>query len=169
MHIMRQLSKNYTNKYDAVNIELFYSNVLSHCVCVSRSVMSDSLRPHGVQPTRLLCPWNSPGKNTGVGSHSLLQGIFLTQELSLGFLHCRQILYHLSSFSSVQFSSVAQLHPTLCDPMNRSTPGLPVHHHLPEFTQTHVHRVSDAIQPSHPLSSPSPPASNPSQHQGLFQ
>ena len=60
--------------------------------------------------------------------------------------------------SSVQFSSVAQLCPTLCDPMNRSTPGLPVHHHLPEFTQTHVHRVSDAIQPSHPLSSPSPPA-----------
>ena len=62
------------------------------------------------------------------------------------------------SFSSVQFSSVAQSCPTLCDPMNRSTPGLPVHHQLPEFTQTHVHRVSDAIQPSHPLSSPSPPA-----------
>ena len=59
--------------------------------------------------------------------------------------------------------------PTLCDPMNRSTPGLPVHHHLPEFTETHVHRVSDAIQPSHPLSSPSPPAPNPSQHQSLFQ
>ena len=59
-------------------------------------------------------------------------------------------------FSSVQFSSVAQLCLTLCDPMNRSTPGLPVHHQLPEFTQTHAHRVSDAIQPSHPLSSPSP-------------
>ena len=59
---------------------------------------------------------------------------------------------------SLQFSSVAQSCPTLCDPMNRSTPGLPVHHQLPEFTQTHVHRVSDAIQPSHPLSSPSPPA-----------
>ena len=58
---------------------------------------------------------------------------------------------------SPQFSSVAQSCPTLCDPMNRSTPGLPVHHRLPEFTQTHVHRVSDAIQPSHPLSSPSPP------------
>ena len=57
----------------------------------------------------------------------------------------------------LQFSSVAQLCPTLCDPMNRSTPGLPVHHQLPEFTQTHVHRVSDAIQPSHPLSSPFPP------------
>ena len=71
--------------------------------------------------------------------------------------------------SSVQFSSVAQLCPTLCNPMNRSTPGLPVHHQLPEFTQTHIQQVSDAIQPSHPLSSPSPPAPNPSQHQSLFQ
>ena len=70
---------------------------------------------------------------------------------------------------SVQFSSVAQSCLTLCDPMNCSTPGHPVHHQLPEFTQTHVHRVSDAIQPSHPLSSPSPPAPNPSQHQSLFQ
>ena len=70
---------------------------------------------------------------------------------------------------SVQFGSVAQSCPTLCDPMNHSTPGLPVHHQLPEFTQTHVHRVSDAIQPSHPQSSPSPPAPNPSQHQSLFQ
>ena len=68
-----------------------------------------------------------------------------------------------------QFSSVAQSCLTLCDPMNRSMPGLPVHHQLPEFTQTRVHRVGDAIQPSHPLSSPSPPACNPSQHQGLFQ
>ena len=70
---------------------------------------------------------------------------------------------------SVQFGSVAQSCPTLCDPMDCSTPGLPVHHQLPEFTQTHVHRVGDAIQPSHPLSSPSPPAPNPSQHQSLFQ
>src|SRR5574337_1338457 len=68
-----------------------------------------------------------------------------------------------------QFSSVAQSCPTLCYPMNRSTPGLPVHHQLPEFTQIHVHRVCDAIQPSHPLSSPSTPAPNPSQHQSLFQ
>ena len=71
--------------------------------------------------------------------------------------------------SSVQFSSVAQSCPTLCNPMNRSTPGLPVHHKVPEFTQTQVHRVSDAIQPSHPLASPSPPAPKPSQHQSLFQ
>ena len=66
-------------------------------------------------------------------------------------------------------SSVAQSYPTLCDPMDCSTPALPVHHQLPEFTQTHVHWVSDAIQPSHPLSSPSPPAFNLSQHQGLFK
>ena len=70
---------------------------------------------------------------------------------------------------SVQFNSIAQSCPTLCDPMNHSPPGLPVHHQLPESTQTHVHRVGDAIQPSHPLLSPSPPAPNPSQHQGLFQ
>ena len=72
-------------------------------------------------------------------------------------------------FSSVQFSSVTQSCPTLYDSMNLSTPGLPVHHELPEYTQTHAHRVDDAIQPSHPLSSPSPPAPNPPQHQGLFQ
>ena len=70
-------------------------------------------------------------------------------------------------YSSVQFSSVAQPCPTLCNPMNCSTPGLAVHHQLPEFTQTHVHWAGDAIQPSHPLSSPSPPALNPSQHQSF--
>ena len=68
-----------------------------------------------------------------------------------------------------QIRSVAQSCPTLCHPMNHSTPGLPVHHQLPEFTETHVHWVDDAIQPSHPLSSPSPFAPNPSQHQSLFQ
>ena len=75
----------------------------------------------------------------------------------------------ISHICSVNFSSVAQMCLILCDPMNHSTPGLPVHHQLPEFTQTHVHRISDAIQPSHPLSSSSPPAPNPSQHQSLFQ
>ena len=71
--------------------------------------------------------------------------------------------------SSVQFSSVAQSRLTLFDPMNCSMPGLPAHQKLSEFTQTHVHQVCDAIPPSHPLSSPSPPAPNPSQHQSLFQ
>ena len=70
---------------------------------------------------------------------------------------------------SVQFSSVAQSCPTLCDPMNHSTLGLPVHHQLPESTQTHVPQVGDAIQPSHPLPSPSPPALNLSQHHSLFK
>ena len=77
--------------------------------------------------------------------------------------------YYYYFTHSVQFSSVTQSCPTLCDPMNRSRPGLPVHHQLPEFTQTHVHRVSDAIDPSHPLLSPSAPAPNPSQYQSLFQ
>ena len=67
-----------------------------------------------------------------------------------------------------QIRSVTQSCLTLCNPMNLSMAGLPVHHQLPEFTETHVHRVSDAIQPSHPLSSHSPPAPNPSKHQGLF-
>ena len=75
--------------------------------------------------------------------------------------------FELYQFSSIQFShSVVS---TLCDPMNRSTPGFTVYHQFLEFTQTHVHPVGDAIQPSHPLSSPSPPAPNPCQHQGLFQ
>ena len=69
----------------------------------------------------------------------------------------------------VQFGSVTQLCPAFCDPMDCSMPGLPVHHHLPGFTQTHVHRVNDVIQLSHPLSSPSPPAFSLSQHQGLFK
>ena len=94
-------------------------------------------------------------------------------KLNLPLLCATQILLiqiHLSLLKlSVQFSSVTQSCPTLCDPMNSSMPGLPVHHKIPEFTQTHAHRVSDAIQPSHPLSSSSAPAPNPSQHQGLFQ
>ena len=75
----------------------------------------------------------------------------------------------VTPWASVQFSSVAQSCLTLCNPMNRSMPGLPVHHQLLELTQTHVYQASDGIQPSHPLSSPSPPAPNPSQHQSLFQ
>ena len=82
--------------------------------------------------------------------------------IGLGFTYSRMI-------PSQSVSSVSQSCTTLFDPMNHSTPRLPVHHQLPEFTQTHVHQVGDAIQPSHPLSSPSPPAPNPSQHQGFFQ
>ena len=130
--------------------------------------MSDSLRPNGLQPTRILCPWNFPGKNARVGCHDLIHGIFPTQVLNL-YLLC---LLHWQSCSlplvpPVQFSSVAQSCLTLCDPKDCRMPGFPVHYQHPEFTQTHVHQVGDAIQLSHPLPSPSPPALNLSQHQGL--
>ena len=78
-------------------------------------------------------------------------------------------VFNSRRFNFIQFSSVTQLCPTLCNPVDWSTPGFPVHHQLSELTQTHVHQISDAIQPSHPLLSPSPPAFNLSQHQGLFQ
>ena len=122
------------------------------CACVLRhSVMSRSLLPYGLQSARLLCPWDPPGKKTRADCHALLQGIFPTQ----GSNPCL-------------FSSATQSCPTLCDPVDCSTSGFPVHHQLPELAQTHVHRVGHVIQPSHPLSSPSP-AFNLSQHQGLFQ
>ena len=105
-------------------------------------------------------PWmEEPGGLQSMGSHRV--GHDWSDLAAAGSVY--------EDISSVQFSSVTQLCSTLCDPMNRSMPGLRVHHQLPEFTQTHVHWVSDAIQPSHPLSSPSPPAPNPSQHQSLFQ
>ena len=94
---------------------------------------------------------------------------YVLKSLDISKYCCKHLSVDIWNYILVQFSSVAQSCPTLCDPMNRSTPGLPVHHQLLEFTQTHVHRVSDAIHPSHPLSSPSPPAPNPSQHQSLFQ
>ena len=139
-----------------------------HCCCL---VVKSCLTPtHRLLPARLLCPWDFPGKNTGVGCHFHLQGIFLTQESNPCFLHWQMGSLLLShQFSSVQFSPVTQSCTTLCDPMDCSIPGLPVHHQLPEFTQTHVHRVGDAIQPSHPLLSISPPTFNLSQHQGLFK
>ena len=125
----------------------------------------------GLEPIKLL---DFPGKNTGMGCYFLLWGIFLTQGLNPHLLHWQvdsSPLNHRGSptINSVQFSSVTQSCLTFCDPMNHSTPGLPVHHQLLEFTQTHVHRVGDAIQPRRPLSAPSPPALSPSQHQGLFQ
>ena len=104
----------------------------------------------------------------------LYKGLFLGRFIPKYFnFHCNgewNYFLNLSFYFPIaQFSSVSQSCPTLGNPMNRSTPGLPVHHQLPEFTQTHVHRVSDAIQTSHPLSFSSPPAPNPCQHQGLFQ
>jgi len=96
--------------------------------------------------------------------------IYLFLLMDNGFTKFCSFLSNLSmNQPSDEIRSVAQSCPTLCNPMNHSTPSLLVHHQLPEFTQTHVHRVSDAIQSSHPLSSPSPPAPNLSQHQSLFQ
>ena len=108
---------------------------------------------------------NSAAMNIGVHvSLSILVSLLCMPSSGIAGLYGSFI----SSFS-VQFSSAAQSCPTLCDSVNRSMPGIPVHHQLPEFTQTHVHRVGDAIQPSHPLSSPSPSTPNPSQNQGFFQ
>ena len=161
--------------------------------------MSDSVRPHRQQPTRLLCPWDSPGKNTGVGCHFLLQCVKVKSEREVaqscltlsdpmacsllgssvhGIFQARvlewvplpspktQTSYYQTSICCC---SVDQPCPTFCNPMNCSTPGFPVHYQLLELAQTHVHRVSDAIQPSYPLLSPSPPAFNLSQHQGFSQ
>ena len=109
-------------------------------------------------------------------SNTYTHTLFLSLSPPLSLLnfydfHCKEIrrFGRNPNYMLVQFSSVTQSCPILCDPMNRSTPDLPVHYQLPEITQTQVHRVGDVIQPSHPLSSPSPPAPNPSQHQGLFQ
>ena len=133
---------------------------------------------------RFLCPWNFPGKNTGVGCHFFLQGVFLTQESNLCLLClllCRWILYYWATreapnlhFRVSFFNSVSSVPLLICvrlfaTPMNYSTPGLPVYQELWGFAETHVHQVCDAIQPSHPLSSPSPPTFNLYQHWGLFQ
>ena len=135
------------------------------------------------QPLRLFCPWNFSGKYAGVGCHFLLQGSSWPRNWNcLCCVYCigRQILYHWlwASYknptppftSSVTFSSVHLLIGVrLSNPMDCSVPGLPVHHQLPGLAQTHVYQVGDAIQPSHSLSSPSPPAFNLSQHQDLFK
>ena len=109
-------------------------------------------------------PYMTTGKNLALTSWT-----FFHKVMSLLLNMLSRLV--ITSFQGVGEGEgeVAQSCPTLCDPMNCSTPRLPVHHQLPEFTQTHVHRVHDAIQPSHPLSSPSPPAPNPSQYQSLFQ
>ena len=119
-------------------------------------------------------PW-SDGTKCHEISFLNVQGVYFSLFIYLFFwqiiaLQIFVVFSQTSTWISHQsVSSVVQLCPTLCDPMNHSTPGCPVHHQLLVFTQTNVHRVSDDIQPSQPLSSPSPPAPNPSQHQGLFQ
>ena len=137
---------NSKQKFNSRKKKMVFNSLTSDVsVQLSCSVMSDSLQPHRRQPTRLSCPWDSPGKNTGVGCHFLRQ--------------CMKVKIE---------SEVAQLCPTICKPKDCSMPGFSVHHEVLELIQTHVHRVGDAIQPSHPLLSPSP-AFYLSQHQGLFK
>ena len=120
------------------------------------------LRHSAFFTVQLSHPYMTTGK-----SIALKRWTFVGKIMSLLFNMLSKLV--ITFLPRSQFSLVAQSYPTLCHPMNRSTPGLPVHHQLLEFTQTHIHWVSDAIQLSHPLSSPSPPAPNPSQHQSLFQ
>ena len=111
------------------------------------------------------------GFRKGRGTRDLIANICWIKEKAREFQKNIYFCFidYAKAFDCVQFSSVAQLCPTLLDPMDHSTPGSPVHHQLPESTQTHLHGIGDAIQPSHPLSSPSPPAFNLSQHQSLFK
>ena len=130
--------------------------------------------PFGPQDAKFPCPSPSPRACSNScplnqWCHSTISSSVVPFSSHLQYFPASGSFPMSQFFASDQIRSVTQSCPTLCDPMNRSTPGLPVHHQLPEFTQTHVHRVSDAIQPSHPLSSPSPPAPNLSQHQSLFQ
>ena len=128
-----------------------------------------------IQKTKIMGPilsWQISGEKVTdliLGGFKITANDYCSHEIKRHLLLERKAMTNLVQFSSVHFSSVAQSCPTLCDPMNCSTPGVPVHHQLLESTQTHVHRVGDAIQPSHPLASPSPPALNLSQHQGLFK
>ena len=162
----------------------FRTNTSKRCSFHYRGLECKSRKSRNTWGNRQIGPWNTewsrakanrvlPKEHTGHSKHSLPT----TQEKTLHMDNTRwstsksHWLYSLQPKMEklYQIRSVSQPCPTLCDPMNRSTPGLPVHHQLPEFTQTHIHRVSDAIHPSHPLSSPFPPAPNPSQHQSLFQ
>ena len=122
----------------------------------------------------LRVPWTARRSNQSIlkeiSPGCSLKGLMVKLKLQYsGHLMRRAESLEKTLHAHSEIRSVVQSCPTLCDPMNHSTPGLPVHHQLLEFTQTHVHRVSDAIQPSHPLSSTSPPAFNLSQHQGLFK
>ena len=140
--------------------------IFLHSKGPSRVFSSTTIQKHqffGAQPSL----WSNSHICMWILEKTMTVWTFVSKVVSLLFNMLSRFKITFSSME--QFSSVAQLCPTLCDPMNHSTPGLPVHHQLPEFTQTHVHRVGDAIQLSHPLLSPSPPAPNPSQHQGLLQ
>ena len=138
--------------------------------------MSDPLWPHGLQPTRLLCLWSFPGKNTGVVAISFSRGsswprdqIHIVCVSCIGSRFFTTLPPGKKPLALRCRCSVAQLCPTLCNPMDCSTPGFPVHHQPPDSTLTHVRCIGNTIQPFHPLLSPSLPTFNLSQNQGLFQ
>ena len=151
------------NYYNIVN--QLYSNIKFKSESVSRSVVSNSLWPHGLQHARPLCPPSPRVWPSSCSLHWWCRPAILSSDALFSFCIWSS---PASGTFPVQFTSVTQLCLTLCDPMDCSTPDFPVHHQLPEFTQTRVCWVCDAMQPSHPLS-PSPPAFNLSQHQGLFK
>ena len=139
-------------------------------VCVSGSVMSNSLQAHGLQHTRDLCPSPNSAGSSNLSPSSWWCHPTISSS-GIPFSSCLQTFpapgsFQMSQFCIIQFSLSC---PTLCNPMDCRTPGFPVHHQLLELAQTHVNWVSDAIQPSHPLLSPSPPTFNLTQYQGLFQ
>ena len=140
-------------------------------ICLNKCIVSWTYHQYSIVENSLIAPKISASSVHPSPSSELLETTILYTFFVVCLSECYgiKIRHYLAPFTSVQFSSVTQSCPTLFDPMNCSTPGLPVHQQLLEFTQTHVHRVSDAIQSSHPLSSPSPPAPSPSQHQSLFQ
>ena len=138
---LKKKKKTKTNRYELVSNAIYLEESRTECDC----------------------------KRWDGGMFSIVQ-MQLTNQVNIALTEARILnVFKKQKQTSVQFSSVAHSCPTLCNLMNCSTPGLPVHHQLLEFTQIHFHQVSDTIQPSHPLSSPSPPALNPSQHQILLQ
>ena len=160
--------RSWTSLHALCNIFMCAKSIHSWLILCDPMVCNQLASVHGILHAKIL-EWvamsssrgsSRPRDQTQVSYFSCLGRRFFTTITTW-----EAIVIHSVQFSSVQLLS----HVRLYDPMNRSMPSLPVHHQLPEFTQIHVHQVSDTIQPSHPLSSPSPPAPNPSQHQGLFQ
>ena len=147
------MCKEYFNSTMWNDLQNLSSVVLEFVEVLSRTKMVTVLLYNSLLRPQLKSSLSSEHQFKVLRKISIIQDLCLTEARKL----------------QIQFSSVTQSCPTLCDPMDCSTPGLPVYHQLPEFTQTHVHRVNDAIQPDHPLLSPSPPAFNLSQHQGLFK
>ena len=170
MPLQYYLSKQKRQNMSLLNLTIRFFHL---CFINLETTLADCLHNLGAKKDSRVIQIYSPAKQNKLphmGITSSIISLIQTGSNSTTF----HIFHSVSScllrcINSVQFSSVTQSCLTLCNPMNRSTPGLPVHHQRLEFTQTHAHQFGDAIQPPHPLSSPSPPAPNPSKNQGLFQ